>query len=224
MQRSGPLHTLLAGLVLALIMLSLNATTEPPAADAKGGAPPSPAAPSAPPSSAPPAPRSPAPSPTATAAAPRPDADYAGRTGDGAASVAIALRDDGKAVAYVCDGRAKEAWLRGDVGDDGGMRLTGDRGARLEGTLEGGRVTGEVRLTGLEQPFTARRAVKPSGLYRAAASVRGARVVGGWIVLPNGKQVGIVSRDGEPSAAPAIDPATGAVTVDGTQLTARPIP
>ncbi|MDX2852923.1 hypothetical protein PV342_31625 [Streptomyces sp. PA03-3a] len=220
MQRSGPLHTLLAGLALALIMLSLNATTEPPAADAKGGAPPSPAAPT----SAPPAPASPAPSRTATTTAPRPDADYAGRTGDGAAGVAIALREDGKAVAYVCDGRAKEAWLRGDVGDDGGMRLTGDRGALLEGTLEGGRVTGEVRLTGLEQPFTARHAVKPSGLYRAAAAVRGARVVGGWIVLPNGKQVGIVSRDGEPSAAPAIDPATGAVTVDGAQLTARPIP
>ncbi|MFE0632407.1 hypothetical protein ACFW3D_36325 [Streptomyces sp. NPDC058864] len=227
MQRSGPLHTLLAGLVLALIMLSLNATTEPPAADAKGDAPPSSAGPSLA-SPAPSAP-SPAPSPTSSApgaepsTAPRPDADYAGRTGDGVAGVAIALRD-GDAVAYVCDGRTKEAWLRGEVREDGGMRLTGDRGARLEGTLEGGRVTGEVRLNGLQQPFTARHAVKPSGLYRATASVRGARVVGGWIVLPNGKQVGIVSRDGEPSAAPAIDPATGAVTVDGTALTAQPIP
>ncbi|MFF3948690.1 hypothetical protein ACFYYN_28240 [Streptomyces sp. NPDC001902] len=219
MKRSGPLHTLLAGLALALIMLSLNATTEPPQVGPKGGGPP---AASRTPSAAPPS-SAPAASPSRSTAVPRPDADYAGRTGDDAASVAIALRD-GKAVAYVCDGRTKEAWLRGDVREDGGMRLTGDRGASLEGTLEGGRVTGEVRLTGVEQPFTAQRAVKPSGLYRATASVRGARVVGGWIVLPNGKQVGIVSRDGEPSAAPAIDPATGAVTVDGTQLTARPIP
>ncbi|MEU1621578.1 hypothetical protein ABZ479_30315 [Streptomyces sp. NPDC005722] len=220
MQRSGPLHTLLAGLVLALVMLSLNATTEPPPAGADAP-PPSAATPAT--SPAPSAPPTPTPSTATTTAAPRPDADYAGRTGDGVAGVAIALRD-GKAVAYVCDGRTKEAWLRGEVRDDGRMRLTGDRGARLEGTVEGGRVTGEVRLTGLEQPFTAGHAVKPSGLYRATASVRGARVVGGWIVLPNGKQVGIVSRDGRPSAAPAIDPATGAVTVDGTQLTARPIP
>ncbi|MFD8074737.1 hypothetical protein ACFV3E_19085 [Streptomyces sp. NPDC059718] len=219
MKRSGPLYTLLAGLALALIMLSLNATTEPPQVGTEGGGPP---AASRTPSAAPPS-SAPAASPSRSTAVPRPDADYAGRTGDDAASVAIALRD-GKAVAYVCDGRTKEAWLRGDVRDDGGMRLTGDRGALLEGTLEGGRVTGEVRLPGVEQPFTAQRAVKPSGLYRATASVRGARVVGGWIVLPNGKQVGIVSRDGEPSAAPAIDPATGAVTVDGTQLTARPIP
>lgn len=225
MQRSGPLYTLLAGLALALIMLSLNATTETrPVVDVKGGDPaPATRSPSsaAPPSAAPPS--APAASPSRTTAVPRPDADYAGRTGDKAASVAIALRK-GKAVAYVCDGRTKEAWLRGDVGDDGGMRLTGDRGARLEGTLKDGRITGEVRLTGLRQPFTADRAAKPSGLYRATASVRGAAVVGGWIVLPGGAQVGIVSRDGEPSAAPAIDTATGAVTVDGTRLTARPIP
>ncbi|MEU6342385.1 hypothetical protein ABZ883_15760 [Streptomyces sp. NPDC046977] len=219
MQRSGPLYTLLAGLALALIMLSLNATTGDVAssAPAPSSAPSASSAPS--PSLPPTAPPSPAPS---TRGAP-PDADYAGRTADGAASVALALRK-GKAIAYVCDGRTKEAWLRGDVGDDGTLRLTGDHGARLEGTLRSTTISGDVELTGLRQPFEARKAVKPSGLYRTTASVRGARVVGGWIVLQGGAQIGIVSRDGEPSAAPPIDTGSGAVTVDGERLTALPIP
>ena len=53
--------------------------------------------------------------------------------------------------------------------------------------------------------------------------MRGAEVDGGWIVLPDGRQVGILKREGKPSAAPRIDPGTGAVTVDGRQLTARPV-
>ncbi|MFD3456873.1 hypothetical protein ACFWVC_32440 [Streptomyces sp. NPDC058691] len=230
MQRSGPLYTLLAGLALALIMLSLNATTgdvasSAPSTSSSPAPAPSPRASRTPPVSSTPSPSAPTPS-TPSTASPRsapPDADYAGRTADGAASVAVALRM-GKAVAYVCDGRTKEAWLRGDVGDDGALRLTDGHGARLEGTLRGATISGDVRLTGLRQPFEARKAVKPSGLYRATASVRGAKVVGGWIVLQGGAQVGIVSRDGEPSAAPRIDTGSGAVTVDGERLTARPIP
>jgi hypothetical protein len=53
--------------------------------------------------------------------------------------------------------------------------------------------------------------------------VRGAKVDGGWIVLPGGRQVGVVERDGTPSAAPSIDPETGAVTIDGQKITARPV-
>lgn len=230
MTRSGPLHTLLAGLALALVMLSLNATTGS-GTSSYGGAPPSPvsAAPSA--SAAPSGSSSPSPSPTGKATNPAspaapPDADYAGRTADRTASVAITL-SRGRAVAYVCDGRTKEAWLRGDVAADGGMRLTGANGARLDGTVSGtgsrSHVTGTVELTGRDWRFSAARAVKPSGLYRATGRVRGARVVGGWIVLRDGAQVGVVNRDGTPSAAPSIDPETGAVTVDGTRLTAKPV-
>ena len=64
---------------------------------------------------------------------------------------------------------------------------------------------------------------KPSGLYRATATVRNAKVVGGWIVLPDGSQVGVVTVDDVPQPAPAIDPGTGAVTVDGAALTAVPV-
>ncbi|MGW7404651.1 hypothetical protein ACWGI9_13120 [Streptomyces sp. NPDC054833] len=213
MKRPGPLLTLLAGLLLGLFLLTLDATTGtrhtvPTYKE-----------------------RSPVPTPAGSvaSAAPTPsrtriaDASYAGRTDDDSSSVAVSIRG-GKAIAYFCDGRRQEAWLKGDVADDGSMRLTGRHGAELNGRLQEGRqLRGTVDLAGGHYAFTADKAVKPSGLYRATATVRGAKIDGGWIVLPDGRQVGILSRDGKAGAAPRIDPATGAVTVDGERLTARPV-
>ncbi|WP_405885490.1 hypothetical protein OG762_09390 [Streptomyces sp. NBC_01136] len=224
MKRPGPLLTLLAGLLLAVFMLTLNATTGTKSTSSYQEAPPSatPAA-SPPPTGTPPSPSPPSsPSPTPSKSAP-PNADYAGRTDDDSSAVAVSLRD-GKAIAYFCDGRSKESWLKGDVSDDGTMKLTGKHGAELNGTLKDGEsIRGTVDLGGQRYPFTADKAVKPSGLYRATAAVRGAKLDGGWIVLPGGRQVGILDRDDKPAAAPAIDPRTGAVTVDGQTLTARPV-
>ncbi|NUK27417.1 hypothetical protein HRW14_25810 [Streptomyces lunaelactis] len=226
MKRSGPLLTLLAGLLLGLFMLSLNATTGTRATASSGGttAPPSPTAPSpSGPAPSTPAPSTPAPGTSASAtASPRPDAEYAGRTADDTAAVSVSVRGS-KAIGYFCDGRDQESWLRGEVGDDGSMRLTGDDGARLEGVLRAGKLDGTVEIQDRTWQFTAAKAVRPSGLYRATAEVRGAKLDGGWIVLPDGRQVGILKRDGKPAAAPRIDPASGAVTVDGTRLTARPV-
>ncbi|MEI5521451.1 hypothetical protein WB401_43010 [Streptomyces brasiliscabiei] len=219
MKRSGPLVTLLGGLVLALVLLSFNATTGTHAGSASTAADP-------PPASAAPS-RSPSPSPSKTSPSPSPtpsppaDGDYAGRTDDDSAAIAVTLRD-GKAVAYFCDGRAQESWLRGKVEDDGGMRLTSKDGAELNGTLKGGSVRGTVGIGGREYGFTA-PGTGGTALYRATANVRGAEVDGGWIVLSDGGQVGIVKRDGKAAAAPEIDPETGAVTVDGQRLTARPV-
>lgn len=217
MKRSGPLFTLLGGLLLALLMLSLNATTGTSTTSSAGGE--KPATKVSP---------SPAPDPTKTTTPPGPspsppgNADYAGRTDDDSAAVAVSLRD-GRAIAYFCDGRDQESWLKGDVKADGTMRLTSQRGGVLNGELKGSRISGTVDMGQQEYGFTADKALKPSGLYRATDSVRGAEIDGGWIVLPDGQQVGIVKRDGTPSAAPRIDPETGAVTVDGQQLTARPV-
>lgn len=215
MKRSGPLLTLLGGLLLALVMLSLNATTGTRSASSSTAnePPPASASPSPSPTKASPSPPSPTPTPP-------PNADYTGRTDDDSAAIAVSLRD-GKAVAYFCDGRDKESWLKGDVEDDGGMKFTSKDGAELNGTLNGGSIRGTVDIGGQEYGFTADRAVKPSGLYRATGNVRGAEVDGGWILLQDGRQVGILKRDGKPSAAPEIAPESGVVTVDGQRLTAR---
>ena len=103
------------------------------------------------------------------------------------------------------------------------MRLTGQNGNVLTGELKGKRIRGTVDMGQRKYGFTADKAVKPSGLYRATATVRGAEVDGGWIVLPSGRQVGILNRAGKPSPAPRIDPETGVVTVDGPRLTAEPV-
>ncbi|MFF7476403.1 hypothetical protein [Streptomyces sp. NPDC008092] len=220
MKRPGPLLTLLAGLLLGLLTLALDATAGTSRASSSyQEKPPSPTPTSSTASPAPTAPsQSPSPSPSKIA-----DASYAGRTDDDSSSVAVSVRD-GRAIAYFCDGRSKESWLRGRVRPDGSMTLTGSHGAALNGTLQdGSRVRGAVDLDGGHYAFTARKAVKGSGLYRATATVRGAKVDGGWIVLADGRQVGIVDREGTPSSAPRIDPETGAVTVDGRRLTANPV-
>ncbi|MFS8203902.1 hypothetical protein ACLVWQ_35165 [Streptomyces sp. CWNU-52B] len=224
MKRSGPLFTLLAGLLLALFMLSLNVTTGTRATSAGSGAPADAVSASpAPTGTATASPGEPAPSPgPSKSTAPVPNGDYAGRTDDDSSAVAVTLRD-GRAVAYFCDGRDQESWLKGDVEADGSMRLTGRKDQVLTGELTGRRIRGTVDMGQRTYGFTADRAVKPSGLYRATAAVRGARIDGGWIVLQDGDQVGVLKRDGKPMAAPRIDPETGAVTVDGQRLTARPV-
>lgn len=193
MKRPGPLLTLLAGLVLGLFLLTLNATTGTKTASSsyeEKSPSPTPARSAA--STAP----TPAPSPSRV---PATDADYAGRTDDDAAAIAVTVRD-GKAIAYYCDGRTQESWLKGDVEDDGTLRLTGEHGAKLDGTLQDGKgVAGTVTVGGGRHAFSADRATKPSGLWRATATVRSAKIDGGWIVLKDGTQVGILTRDGKPS-------------------------
>ncbi|MFH8491771.1 hypothetical protein [Streptomyces longisporoflavus] len=226
MKRSGPLYTLLGGLLLALFMLSLNATTgegnSSYGSDSPGAASPAPSSPK--PAESTPAPtKSPSESPSESPSKrPAGKSEYAGRTADDAAAVSVSIRDD-KAIAYYCNGRDAESWLKGDVEDDGSMRLTGKNGAKLDATLADNAVRGKVEINEQPRDFTAARAKKPSGLYRATTEVRGAEIDGGWIVLPDGRQVGILKADGKPQPAPRLDPETGAVPYDGGELTARPV-
>jgi serine/threonine-protein kinase len=53
--------------------------------------------------------------------------------------------------------------------------------------------------------------------------VRNAEVVGSWIVLPDGRQVGVITQNGVPGPAPALDVTGRATTVDGTQVSATTI-
>ncbi|MFD9906227.1 hypothetical protein [Streptomyces sp. NPDC059063] len=222
MKRSGPLFTLFGGLLLALFMLTLNATNGSGSSSYGDSAPGTVKPAPTPTTSAPRATPSPSPSPSRKPKPP-PDAKYTGRTDDDTASVAITL-NDGKAVAYYCDGRTTESWLKGDVKDDGSMRLTGKGGAKLDGRLSGNRIRGTVDIREKTSDFTAARSAKPSGLYRATTQVRGAKLDAGWIVQADGSQVGILNRDGRPRKAPRLDPRTRtAVLDDGGRLTARPV-
>jgi serine/threonine-protein kinase len=144
---------------------------------------------------------------------------YAGRI-DGKESplLAISVRD-GDAIAYLCDGRL-EAWFKGTA-ENGRLALTGKKGGTLTGTFDARGAAGTIKLRdGRTWDFDTPTAKKPSGLYRATAEVRGARIEGGWVVLADGRQVGLVTRHNAPAVAPRVDPATGRVTIDGQVLTA----
>jgi serine/threonine-protein kinase len=217
--RRGPLITLAAGVVVAavLIGLSMNAAagdqTAPIAAKVVTA------------TTAQPTPenstQAPIVLPPTTALADRTRATFAGHVDNDGGSLAISLRD-GVAIAYICDGKRLEAWLKGTA-TAGTLSLTGKKGAAITGTFAAGRARGKVTAGGKTNGFSIGVAKKPSGLYRTAAKVRNAQVVGSWIVLPDGRQVGVLTEDGTPGPAPALDVAGRTTTVDGTQVPATTI-
>lgn len=212
MKLKGPYLTLLAGVVLAAVLLVLSMTAAAEDSESKNAAAPSSAA--ATPSA------SPSPSPEATKPPAVAQAAYAGKvSGGGAATIAIAVKD-GKAVAYLCDGNRIEAWLQG-AATDGNLNLTGAGNARLVGRYSS-TASGGINAGGRQWTFSVPIVTAPSGLYRAVANVRNAKVVGGWIILPGGTQVGIVTKNGQPTTAARLDPNSRTATVDGTQVTAVP--
>ncbi len=237
MSRNSPLVTLLAGgaLGVGLLVASMAATPEEPAAgdEPAADATESPAAeptepaedleatePNEPPDEDVDE-AEPDDSPEATeppADAPEP-VTYVGYVDDGTASVAVIVDGD-EAIAYVCDGVSREAWLSGAAAD-GELELTGDQGS-LSATYDGFVAEGETTVDGQTWTFSIAQVDPPEGLYRFADTIAGgADVVGGWIVLPNGDQVGLVNVDGESQPADQIDVETGQVTVEGEVVTAE---
>ncbi|MBE1493666.1 serine/threonine-protein kinase [Amycolatopsis lexingtonensis] len=217
MKHPGPLYTLLAGVALAGGIGIVNLATGTGAAPVAGAASAAGAASST--AAAPP------PAATTTSEAPKPAAparaDYAGRVTGGGASVAVSVRD-GHAIAYLCDGKKVEAWLQG-VTTGGKLDLKGAKNAALTGIFDATAVTGTVTASGKTWQFTAPVAKKPAGLYRATPKVRGRQAKAGWIVLPDGSQVGILATDDDATAAPPFDPAKGTATVDGAAVPAEAI-
>jgi serine/threonine-protein kinase len=154
------------------------------------------------------------PVPTPTETEPAESTTYVGYVDGGGASVAVIVTGD-DAIAYVCDGSAVEAWLDGSAeGDE--LDLTGERGS-LTGSFDELQATGEATADDQTWTFTIEAVDPPDGLYRFADTIAGgAEVVGGWIVLPDGSQVGAINVDGQTQQAPPLDAETGQVTVDGT--------
>ncbi|MFD0467961.1 hypothetical protein ACFQ0B_06320 [Nonomuraea thailandensis] len=153
---------------------------------------------------------------------PTPDkGDFAGRVARSGALVALSVRQ-GKAVGYFCDGR-REVWMSGAARDNR-VTLTAPRGGKalMTAALDEDGATGDLVLGEDAFRFTAPVVERPSGLYRATGQVRGASVVGGWIVLPDGRQVGAVNVGGVERPAPRLVPG-GEVLVDDVTLEPEPV-
>ncbi|MFI7062365.1 hypothetical protein ACIBL3_15380 [Kribbella sp. NPDC050124] len=212
MGQRSPLVTLAAAAVGLVALLVVNSTQTGTLAS-----PPAAAPATATPSPSPEVPQTtPPPSPTATPSRQQVVAVFTGRTTGGEATLAIAVKG-GRAVAYVCDGRSVEAWLTG-THDGGRLALRSKSGERLSATQSAEAVTGTVTVRGRQLSFTIDKADPPAGLYRARTS----RNTIGWIVLPDGSQVG-VDNDGTPAPAPPLDAASGTATVGGAPVTATSI-
>jgi hypothetical protein len=162
-------------------------------------------------------------SPAPTSESPTPEkkqtTTFVGEVDGGAGTLAV-VDHGGEATAYFCDGASLEAWLGGSF-TAGRLRLSGDDGA-LHGSVDSRQATGSVRVEGHRFGFTLRQVSPPRGLYRVADTIDGAEVTGGWIVLPSGRQIGVLTVDGRSRPAPRLDPTTGRVTIDGRTLTAQP--
>lgn len=173
----------------------------------------------------PPTTTEPAPPPASTTEPPAPpkaqfpaEAVYAGRATGSKLAIAVAVKGD-EAAAYLCDGARVESWLRGTA-VDGVVSLKSKNGkTTLTGELIGKNVNGTVSIGGQEQQFSLAVAKAPAGLYRGENGVSTL----GWILLPDGTQVGIARTASGVAPAPPLDPARGSVTVDGTRVTAEKV-
>ncbi len=155
-----------------------------------------------------------------------PHANYVGEVQGNLGSVALVVHDT-FAIAYFCNGKTQEAWLRGTP-QNGKLSMTGKNHASLTANYALGHARGTVIVDGISHVFSIIAVHKPSGLYQSIETVRGATVKAGWIVLANGTQVGSLEPDSTsatPSArtAPKLDISTLTARDGDTTLTATPI-
>jgi hypothetical protein len=233
MKPTTPVITLLSGTTLGAAVLVASMLSTPSAAPVNHAAPASsaaavtlpPPAPSTPMAAATPAVTSvPTTAPAVSGTVPA-DADYAARIDGGGDGAAVAVSVHGhKAVAYVCDGHRVGHWFNGTV-KAGKLDLAGQDGAHITVNYRSAKAAGYVMTGGHHYTFSAPTLHGRSGLYESIAMVHGVKVKFGWIVLPNGYQVGSAianpdSADPQVTPAPPLDPATGTAQDDGVLLIA----
>jgi hypothetical protein len=211
MKKYAPLLTLAVVAVLAGTLLAINVATTPTSGEAASVAATTAAAAAA---------ETPAPAATPEPAATPPavaEKVYAGRSSGNEVTVAVAVKD-GKAVAYICDGKKAEAWLQGALAG-ANLTLSSTTGAKITGTVDETGSFGTVAVGGKEWPYSAKAVQAPQGLYQGRSDVKGVAAKIGWIVLPDG-QVGIETSAGVSEPAPPLDPANlGGVIIDGSPVT-----
>jgi hypothetical protein len=139
---------------------------------------------------------------------------YAGVVEETGNLLAIAALDD-RVRLFVCDD-ADEVWLEGSVSRDGMVTLKVADGKRRVGFFNTREGVGSFWIGNRLRSFKAAPVDRPAGLYQARSANRD--LVAGWVVLPNGDQVGAVTLNGVNQPAPSIDPAGTTVTVAGEEL------
>jgi hypothetical protein len=241
MKIATPVITLIVGLALAVSLLvsSMSAVSgkkdalaqASAAANATAAASAAATARPAPPTSAGASATAAASAPSASPSSPPgfvipPHANYVGEVQGNLGSVALVVHDT-FAIAYFCNGKTQEAWLRGTP-QNGKLSMTGKNHASLTANYALGHARGTVIVDGISHVFSIIAVHKPSGLYQSIETVRGATVKAGWIVLANGTQVGSLEPDSTsatPSArtAPKLDISTLTAQDGDTTLTATPI-
>src|SRR5688572_8195200 len=222
MKHRSPLVTLAAVALAFATMFTVNIVSGPPGSGTSGAASPSAAAPTTAGSPSLQPTETAAETPTASASETAEDTFpeqvvYAGRAEDSQGAIAVAVLGS-QAAAYFCDGRNVEAWFRGTA-EGGNITLKSKSGATLNAELDGTEIKGTVQVENDTVEFEIGEAKQPAGLYRA----RGSKTTIGWIVLPDGSQVGIRTTGPDSSAAPQLDPEDPQVTVDGESLDAAPV-
>ena len=156
-----------------------------------------------------------------------PHANYDGQVQGDQGSVALVIHDT-FAVAYYCNGSTQEAWFKGTP-HNGTLALTGKGSATLDANYALGHARGTVTVDGIAHVFSIIAVHKPSGLFQSIATVRGATIKAGWIVLPDGTtEVGSMMPNENAAnpvsqAAPKLDLSSLTAQYDGTTITATPI-
>jgi hypothetical protein len=123
------------------------------------------------------------------------------------AFVGVVVRGS-QVIAYVCDSKKIAQWFKGSV-RAGQATLTSKAGYVLQLTIGSRQVTGWVRSpgpSGALHHLSAKRASKPAGLYRGEKTVAGKHYLGGWIILPDGRQRGEVLSGSTDVGSPPLDP------------------
>jgi hypothetical protein len=198
MTRRGPLITLGAVLVLAVIFLWANTLVAKPASTAV-----------------------PTPAPWTPAGA-APQVLYAGRSSGDQVTVAITVTGR-QAAAELNAGLASQVSLRGSV-NGSQVTLTGQNGAVLTASLSGLAMFGMVTPdAGVSLPFSAGLSPRPAGVYQARITVDGLATRIGWAVLPDGTQLGVAAAGATRYAAPPLDLSDNRFTLGGTSFRASPV-
>jgi len=138
---------------------------------------------------------------------------YAGTVAGTNAFIGVAVGKSGL-TAYVCDSKGLAEWFRGAPG---AMTITSAHGYRLNLRVADGKVTGTLSFPGAGgavHSFAAPQVEAPAGLYRGTTTVTGSKYVGGWILLPDGRQRGTVISGGTVVASPDVNPAKSVVSFE----------